>query len=210
MIAVPVLFMAAFTALQASFNYPAILREPASAILDGFAAGGALLLAEWYIFMLSALAFIPIGVLSALWLWDRNRTAAAFAGTFGVLAGLVQGLGLLRWVILVPELARQGSTPEVTETVFEAFHLYAGAGIGEHFGYLFTALWTVSVVVAMWPTQRLLGIVGLILAMGIGAGMAEPFGVAVAGTINALAYTAWALWLVAMGIVVLRTRAPVS
>jgi len=206
MIAVPVLFMAAFTGLQLSFHYPDILREPAEDILAGFTAGGPGLLANWYVFMLSALAFIPVGVLSGLWLWPRNPTAAAFAATFGILAGLVQGMGLLRWVVLVPNLAASSADPAVTQAVFDAFHLYAGAGIGEHFGYLFTALWTVSVAVALLARYRLLAWAGVILALGIAAGMAEPFGLPSAGAINAVAYTLWAVWLVVLGVVVLRER----
>lgn len=206
MIAEPVVFMGAFTALQMTFNYPDVLREPAADILTGFRAGGAGLLAIWYIFMLSALAFIPVGVLSGLWLWPRNQTAAAFAATFGILAGLVQGLGLLRWVVLVPALAASPADTATTEAVFNAFHLYAGAGIGEHFGYLFTALWTISVAAALWGQYRPVAIIGVVLAIGIAVGMAEPFGFAMAGAINAIAYTGWAIWLVVLGVVVLRDR----
>ncbi len=206
MIAVPVVFMGAFTALQMTFNYPDVLREPAADILAGFRAGGAGLLATWYIFMLSALAFIPVGVLSGLWLWPRNQTAAAFAATFGILAGLVQGLGLLRWVVLVPTLAASLGDVGTTEAVFNAFHLYAGAGIGEHFGYLFTALWTISVAAALWGQYRPVAIIGIVLAIGIAVGMTEPFGFAMAGAINAIAYTGWAIWLVVLGVVVLRDR----
>jgi len=206
MIAEPVVFMGAFTALQMTFNYPDVLREPAADILTGFRAGGAGLLAIWYIFMLSALAFIPVGVLSGLWLWPRNQTAAAFAATFGILAGLVQGLGLLRWVVLVPALAASPGDTATTEAVFNAFHLYAGAGIGEHFGYLFTALWTISVAAALWGQYRPVAIIGVVLAIGIAVGMAEPFGFAMAGAINAIAYTGWAIWLVVLGVVVLRDR----
>lgn len=206
MIAVPVVFMAAFTGLQMSFNYPDILREPAADILAGFTAGGPALLANWYVFMLSALAFIPVGVLSGLWLWPRHQTAAAFAATFGILAGLVQGLGLLRWVVLVPSLASSTGDAGTTQAVFDAFHLYAGAGIGEHFGYLFTALWTVSVAIALMGQYRVISWVGIALAVGIAVGMAEPFGFAAAGAINAIAYTAWAVWLVVLGVLVLRQR----
>lgn len=204
MIAVPVVFMAVFTALQMTFDYPGILRQPASEILAGFSAGGTGLLALWYVFMLSALAFIPVGVLSGLWLWERNQVAAAFAATFGILAGLVQGMGLLRWVILVPSLAQDSADPAVTQAVFDAFHLYAGAGIGEHFGYLFTALWTISVAAALWHSHRLLAGIGTVLALGVLAGMAEPFGFTWAGIINAAAYTLWAVWLVVLGIIILR------
>jgi hypothetical protein len=207
MIAVPVVFMAAFTGLQMNFNYPDILREPAAEILAGFTAGGPALLATWYIFMLSALAFIPVGVLSGLWLWPRNQTAAAFAATFGILAGLVQGLGLLRWVILVPSLASSTGDTATVQAVFDAFHLYTGQGIGEHFGYLFTALWTVSVASALWSQYRLIAAAGLVLALGIAVGMAEPFGLPTAGAINAISYTLWAVWLVVLGVVVIRARA---
>jgi hypothetical protein len=204
MIAVPVAFMAAFAGLQVTFSYPDILRRPATDILTRFSAGGPGLLANWYIFMLSALAFIPVGVMSGLWLWPRNQAAAAFAATFGVLAGLVQGMGLLRWVILVPHLAAFPADAQVTQAVFAAFHLYAGAGIGEHFGYLFTALWTIAVALALITHHRIVSWSGIALALGIMAGMTEPFGVAAAGAINAIAYTAWAGWLVVLGILVLR------
>ncbi|WP_375451039.1 DUF4386 domain-containing protein [uncultured Devosia sp.] len=209
-IAVPVIFMAAFTGLQLSFGYPDILRQPAPEILERFAAGGSGLVALWYVFMLSALAFIPVGVLSGLWLWPKGQVAAAFAACFGILAGLVQGLGLLRWIVLVPHLAAGGTDSASTEAVFEAFHLYAGVGVGEHFGYLFTALWTVSVAAALWRERPWIARTGLLLALGIAIGMAEPFGLAAAGAINAIAYTLWALWLIVLGVVILRGERPIS
>ena len=73
-------------------------------------------------------------------LWPRHQMAAAFAAAFGILAGLVQGLGLglLRWVVLVPSLGASNADATTIQAIFDAFHLYVG--IGEHFGYLFTAL----------------------------------------------------------------------
>ena len=81
MIAIPVVFMAAFTGLQMQFDYPNALRLPAAEILERFQAGGGGLLAIWYIFMAAALAFIPVAVLSGLWLQPKHQTAAAFAAT---------------------------------------------------------------------------------------------------------------------------------
>jgi len=46
--------------LAANFAYPAILREPATDVLAGFAAGGPSLVLTWYAFMLSALALTAI------------------------------------------------------------------------------------------------------------------------------------------------------
>ena len=100
LIAVPLVFTAIFTALQVSFKYPAILRQDTAYILERFQPGGPSLVALWYGMFLSALAFIPIAVLVAQ-VWSEDRAVQRFSLVFGVLAGLVQALGFLRWVILV-------------------------------------------------------------------------------------------------------------
>jgi hypothetical protein len=74
----------------------------------------------------------------------------------GVLAAVVQFLGLARWPFLVPALARAYTDPassqatrEATTGAFESFHRYLGIGIGECLGYLLTGAWTMLVGVAM-------------------------------------------------------------
>ena len=78
------------------------------------------------------------------------------ATIFGILAGLVQMLGLLRWVYLVPVLARTYSDPsltadqrEVEAAIFRALHQYLGVGVGEHLGYLFTGIWSILIGVGV-------------------------------------------------------------
>ena len=82
------------------------------------------------------------------------------AVTIGVLAGLVQMVGLLRWVYLVPSLARTYVDPAVGSgerdaivAVFRALHQYLGVGVGEHLGYLLTGLWSVLTGVAIVGTD---------------------------------------------------------
>src|SRR5207342_1840854 len=89
--------------------YPAILRRPAEDILARFRAGGSSLLLLWWTFMLSGLILIAAVVLlgQSLGFWG----IVPLAVTIGVLAGLVQMLGLLRWVYLVPSLARTHADP---------------------------------------------------------------------------------------------------
>ena len=64
-------------------------------------------------------------------------------------------LGLLRWVYLVPSLARatrirtRSEQREATVAVFRAMHQYLGVGVGEHLGYLFTGIWSVLTGVAI-------------------------------------------------------------
>jgi hypothetical protein len=132
------------------------------------------------------------------------------------LAGLTQVLGLIRWPFLVPELARTFLDPAASEatqaaalTVFAAFHQYAGVAIGEHLGYLFTGAWTLVIAGAMLTAPMFrswLGWVGIAAALGILIGLLEPAGIAVAGTINAVAYAAWSLWLGGVGVSLLRAQ----
>ena len=135
----------------------------------------------------------------------------------GVLAAVVQSLGLARWPFLVPALARTytdpASTPairEATTVVFESFHRYLGVGIGECLGYLLTGAWSILIGVAMLdssPFEIWLGwpgiIIGLVLVVGSFefVGRFEEQGWRFAGTIVPITYIAWSLWLIVSGFV---------
>jgi Domain of unknown function (DUF4386) len=215
LIAVPVLFMLFYGLLAMTFDYPGILREPAGEVLRRFAAGGPSLVLLWYGFALTPVLFIPAAILLR-----RAFTATTpfldLAVPLGVLAGLTQVMGLIRWPFLVPELARSFLDPSASEatqaaalTVFGAFHQYAGVAIGEHLGYLFTGAWTLVIAGAMLTAPRFrpwLGWAGIASALGILVGLLEPAGIALAGMINAVAYAAWSLWLVGVGVSLLRAQ----
>jgi hypothetical protein len=83
--------------------------------------------------------------------------------------------------------------------------------VGEHLGYLSTSVWTFLIALLMLRAPlfgRWLGASGMALAVGIAAGLLEPAGWELAGTINELSYLGWALWLVVAGVVlVLRSSA---
>jgi hypothetical protein len=212
LIALPVAFNAIFFLLQKAFSYPDILRKPTGDILRRFAEGGPRLVGLWYAFTLAALLFIPLGVLLPRLLAADNPAYFGVTAALGVLAGLVQALGLLRWPFLVPYLAKTYTRPEVSEAsrqtvevVFQAFHQYLGVAVGEHLGYLFTALWTALIAyrVIIHSTLPWFGWLGILCALGILVGMLEPAGFKRAGTINAIAYILWSLWLVALGVIIL-------
>lgn len=210
MIAVPVVFATGFTGLQMVFDYPDILRHPAGEVLTRFAHGGVELHLFWYLMMVAALAFIPAAIALAQSYWSRNPTVAAFSAGFGILAGLVQALGLLRWVMLVPALAASYVAPDATPAqqemamaLFDAANRYLGMGVGEHLGYLFTALWTLTIALLVWARFRWLALAGIVIAAGVAAGMLEPFGVPGAADINSIAFSAWALWAIVLGVVLL-------
>jgi hypothetical protein len=213
LIAVPVLFLLFYGLLTMTFDYPGILREPPGEILRRFAAGGPSLVLLWYGFALTPALFIPAAILLRR-AFPATAPLLDLAVPLGVLAGVTQVLGLIRWPFLVPELARTFLDPAASEatqaaalTVFGAFHQYAGIAIGEHLGYLFTGAWTLVIAGAMLtaPVFRpWLGWAGIASALGILVGLLEPAGIALAGTINAVAYLVWSLWLVGTGIALLR------
>src|SRR5215212_7153618 len=219
LIAVPVLFMSFYGLLTVTFDYPGILREPAGDVLRRFAAGGPSLVLLWYGFALAPALFIPAAILLRR-AFPATTPLLDLAVPLGVLAGLTQVLGLIRWPFLVPELARTFLDPAASEatqaaalTVFGAFHQYAGVAIGEHLGYLFTGAWTIVIAVAMLKSsvfRSWLGWAGIVSALGILVGLLEPAGIALAGTINAVAYAAWSLWLVGVGVSLLRAHPQVA
>lgn len=219
LIIIPVVFTVCFTLLQMQFDYPTILRESTVTILTKFQAGGSSLLATWYVLTLTSVLFIPISVLLHAQLSPTaDPTILRLATAFGIVAGVAQALGFLRWPFLVPSLAEAYLAPDASEAqqaavamVFEAFHRYAGMAVGEHLGYLSTSVWTFGVAALMLRSPqfgRLLGISGMILAVGVAAGLLEPAGWELAGTINAISYLAWAVWLIAVGVVLLLRRVP--
>jgi len=216
-IAVPIVFNVAFFELGRAFDYPSILRRPADEILRRFAAGGAGLLLRWHLLFLSALAMLPLAVLLAVVL-DAGPVLTPLTMVVGIVAALVQAVGLARWPFAVPELARRyvaadGPNEEETrrsiEVVFAVLHRYLGVGIGEHLGYLATGLWTVLVAGSILVGTVLpawLAIAGVLIGLALLVGTLEfvgpnePEGWALAGTIVPIAYIAWSVWLILLGV----------
>jgi hypothetical protein len=218
LVVVPLGFTVCFTLLQQLFEYPDILRQPTADVLAKFAAGGTPLIAVWYVLTLAAVGFIPLTVLVHRVLAERDAPVILWVATaFGLVAGVAQTLGFLRWPFLVPHLAQSYLAPGATEAqraaagmVFEAFHRYAGMAVGEHLGYLSTSVWTILVAVVILRTgilPRWMGAIGVVVGVGIAAGLAEPAGWQLGGTINTYSYLVWALWLIAFGVILLVGRA---
>jgi len=220
LILVPIAFNVAFFSLARAFDYPDILRRPTDEILRRFDAGGPGLILRWEALLLSALAMLPLVALLSVTLAAAGGVKEV-ALVLGVAAALVQGLGLVRWPFAVPELARRWVAADALdpteaaaarlsiETTFVTLHRLLGVGIGEHLGYLFTGLWTLATgwsIVTTAPIPAWLGWlavpIGLALLVGTleFAGRNERDGWPLAGRIVPIAYIAWSLWLIALGI----------
>jgi hypothetical protein len=213
LIIVPIAFNATFFLLQRAFAYPDILRQPTEIILRRFKEGGAPLRRLWYGFAFSAVLFTPVPVLVHQVFQQDTPWFLAVGTVIGVLAGVFQTLGLIRWPFLVPFLAEIYTDPKSTRAMrdsaavtFQAFHRYAGVAIGEHLGFIFTSTWTVLLCIAIIQTalvNPLFGWLGILPAIGVLAGVFEETGFKAAGAINAISYILWSVWLIAFGIALL-------
>jgi Domain of unknown function (DUF4386) len=156
--------------------------------------------------------FAPLVVLLAGELADADGTLVALSLGVGVLASVVQFLGLIRWPFLAPYLAREeeAATPnsarsEAINIVFQAFNRYLGVAVGEHLGYAFTGLWSIFTGVALIQADAVppwLGLPGVVigplflLSAAEFLGRFEPSGWTLAGRLTPIAYILcrWRPW----------------
>lgn len=216
LIGVPVLFNVAFALLAARFDYPDILREPTAKVLKRFREGGSGLILTWWAFALSAILFAPLVVLLGGELGDADATIVALSILIGVLAALVQFLGLIRWPFLVPYLAREAegaragsARAHAVDVTFQSFNRYLGVAVGEYLGYALSGVWSILAGVALIQSDAVAGWLGVI-GVVIGPlflissfeflGPFEPAGWKFAGQLVPIAYVLWSLWLAVVGV----------
>jgi hypothetical protein len=216
LIALPIAFNATFALLAARFDYPDILRRSTADVLARFREGGTTLVLLWWAFALTALLFAPVAVLFSRAVPDADGTLLAVATIVGVLASVVQFLGLIRWPFLVPYLARvdadSDASParrEAVDVVFQSFNRYLGVAVGEHLGYALTGAWSLLMGVALIQTAAVapwLGVAGIVVGAVLKLCSLEfigPFereGWKLAGDVVPFAYIVWSLWLIATGV----------
>jgi hypothetical protein len=215
-----VAFAIAATALSSTFNWPDILREPASVVLPEFVAGGTSLVWTWFATAWTyAILAVPVLLLPAA-LGRRDDAAlrvATYAGATSVVLALV---GFLRWVFVVPPLAHSYVTGDATtkaaaEAAWTAQHQFGGALLGEHLGQLMAIGWSVTVSVIIVRTRvlpRWLGLAGLAVSVLYLLNQGDVLATAVAGfpvwdVAGLLGSTTWGLWVGALGVMLLLRRA---
>jgi hypothetical protein len=117
----------------------------------------------------------------------------------------------------VPYLARvdvdaSPARREAIDLLFQSFNRYLGVAVGEHLGYLFTGGWTVLTGVALMQalnTPTWLGLVGIVVGGLLMlcslefVGGFEQEGWKLAAAVTPIAYVAWSVWLMAVGVALL-------
>lgn len=150
-----------YTLLIINFDYPDILRLPAAEILTRFQAGGSSLIYTWLAFAWVGLPMLLGAIMLKRILADENAPFLETATTLGVIGFIVQVVGLLRWVFVVPVLARlftDPTTDSVTKAalplVFSAVHQYGGVILGEHLGQFLIILWMSMLSGILYKSKR--------------------------------------------------------
>jgi hypothetical protein len=199
-----------FTVLGSRFDYPDVLTRPAQDVLSAFQADAPTIGLLFATLAVASGLLIPIA-----WLTRRlvapGRTRRIMVAS-GIAAGAVQVVGLLRWPVLVPGFADVATDPgasaaDRTDAIhsFELFHDLLGGLVGETFGYALTAIWTVALVHGLRHRfGRWFAPVGIGSAVLVAAGLVEKVGVEAAGLANFVGYIAWSLWIVAVGVALVR------
>jgi hypothetical protein len=145
-----------------------------------------------------------------------DSTLLTVGATLGVLAAIVQFLGLIRWPFLVPYLARVAAEPdtsparrEAVDVIFQSFNRYLGVAVGEHLGYGLTGAWSVLAGAAITQSTAApswLGVIGILVGGALMlcsleyVGKFEATGWKLAEKLTPIAYIGWSLWLVATGV----------
>jgi len=205
-----------FFALMGIFEFPDILRMPAEYRMALFQANRSMVIPIYYILALTGFSQIIVSILLFQVMEHNRGTVVLLAVVFGVLTGVFQLLGFIRWSILIPfiaeTLANDNLSPASKETalLIEAtFNRYGGMAVGEHLGFMAQGLWTLFIGLAILGRKlfdRRLGWIGLLVgALTLPMSM-EPLGgpFVQLGGLTSPVMTAWSVWLILRAVSLLK------
>jgi Domain of unknown function (DUF4386) len=213
-------FAVAATVLSMTFDWPDILRQPADVVLPEFVAGGRSLVWIWFaVAWTYAILAVPILLLPAA-LARRADAALRVATYLGAASVVLSLIGFLRWVFVVPPLADSyvagdAATRTAVAAAWTAQHQYGGALLGEHLGQLLAIAWSITVSIIIVRTgvlPRWAGWVGLLASGMYLFNQGDILATAVSGVPvwdlgGLLGSTLWAVWLLVLGVLLLRRPA---
>jgi len=211
LIVAAVSFMAVFSYLAATFNYPDVLDGKASEVLPRLLALGSSGRAVWVVYAFLPLLLIPAGIGARAALDDHAPNIMRAAMASSVIAAMSMLLGLARWPSVHWELARAypTATPEARVTidaVFAGLNVYLGNFIGEFLGELsLNAFFLLTAVALVRSGRKWMGYAGF--AVGI-LGVAGAFRnvTAIVGPVAEVNNYLLPIWLITLGVVLLRSR----
>ncbi len=139
--------IAAYSILASAFEFPDILRKPVSERFALFLQNEPIIIPTYYLFAFTGV----LQILFSIYLFkitDSNSSNGLAGLIFGILAGLCQTLGFIRWVVAIPYLT--AISPETDVSALEGLlNAYFGMSVGEHLGSLFLSIWLIYSFLSM-------------------------------------------------------------
>jgi hypothetical protein len=146
-----ILFLVPLVVLGQAIGWPASLRLPAAEALPLVHRNALAVQIGYWGYLVTVLAMVPF-VLALRRLAQAHGVTGLLTDTmaaFGLLAAVLKSLGIVRWLIAMPDLARMhaSATEPALRTVIEATYAalngYAGS-VGELLGVqLFSGVWLI-------------------------------------------------------------------
>ena len=208
-----------YTILTMTFEYPDILRQDTGTILTKFHEGGSSLIFTWWAFAIMGLPLLITYILIGQKFESRLRFIR-WVTTIGVISGIVQIVGLLRWVFVIPVIANSYVTGDAaakaaSTSSFQTIHQFGGVLLGEHLGQLFTIIWTVMICYAFIKLNifsKWVSWVGIIASLIYLLAQAELFATVIPsfpvwGMAGFIGSTLWLVWLIIVGVKFLKSKA---
>ncbi len=210
-----------YTLLIMNFDYPDILRLPTEEILTRFHAGGNSLIYTWLAFAWVGLPMLFGVILLKRILEKENSPFLETATTIGVIGFIVQVIGLLRWVFVVPVLARlftdpttDSATKAAIPVVFSAIHQYGGVILGDLMGQFLIIIWMGLISAIIYKSEmfsKWVAWLGWFASAVYILGQTELFATAIpdfpvvdwAGLYGSLL---WLLWMIVVGVFLVKYK----
>lgn len=214
-------FFLPFTILLAVLHFT---DQPASIAFPIFQQQSATVLLSYYAVAWSGLLLILAVLMLHRVLVSREMLSMTIATVCGVLGGLMQAIGDLRWPFLLPSLATTYFDPNASQAsrstvvvVFQAVDQIAGVEMGEHLYYLFIGVWSLLVgwyLLRSLRSERWLAWLGIISGCGFLISSIEQFDWSVIGSallvVVVLSRILWSIWLLIMASMLLWRRTQAS
>ncbi|GAB4112358.1 MAG: hypothetical protein Fur005_45600 [Roseiflexaceae bacterium] len=209
--------------LGQAINWPASLDLPAAEMLPLLQAQLEPTRLGYAVYLIYSILFFPLALLVNRLIAERQAEAGGQSGVllqiglgFAALSTLARSIGIIRWLVAMPVLARLYTDPNATAAnqagiaaAFEALNAFGGS-IGEVLGVnLFAGVWLLLTSITILRTgalPRWLGIFGLLAAASLFVATIEIFGVNI-GALIIVSTSGIQLWFLAAGAVLLRRYA---
>ncbi len=136
----------------------------------------------------------------------------------GILAGLCQAIGFLRWPFLVPYLAQIVQDPaaslsakETALIIFQSIHNFAGMAIGENLFFVLEGLWAIFFAIYLYQykllSKYLVFIPGLSGAMILVYSLEQFGGIfSLLAPLNIVAHGALVFWFLGLALILIKSR----